>query len=243
MPAKPKFSVITVCFNCASMIERTLKSVADQTDADFEYIVVDGGSTDGTLDIIKRHSNTISNLVSEPDRGIYDAMNKGVKLASGDLVIFMNAGDTFASSDTLSKISASAEPDATVIYGDVIKTDSSGNEFIKKAEKPHNSHRMFFCHQSSLTSRKALLKHQFDLVHPYSADFKLIKQLYRQGAKFQQLEFPIARFDSSGVSNTKRSTALADNLKVLRETDTFFSLIKLSPRLIIPLIISKLRGK
>ena len=101
--------------------------------------------------------------ISEPDKGIYDAMNKGIRMAEGEWVIFMNAGDVFASDDTLSKV-FSVERDADVIYGDVIKGDS-----IKKAESPHNGHRMYFCHQSAFVRTSCLKEFPFDIQHRMSA--------------------------------------------------------------------------
>ena len=96
-----KVSVITVCYNAVSNIEKTIRSVLEQTYSDIEYIVIDGGSIDGTIDIINKYSNYITRFVSESDNGIYDAMNKGIKLSSGEWLSFMNAGDIYTSSNTL----------------------------------------------------------------------------------------------------------------------------------------------
>jgi glycosyltransferase involved in cell wall biosynthesis len=92
---KPLVTVITVCFNCKSDIEKTIKSVLEQTYDNIEYLIIDGGSTDGTVDVIKTYSDRLAYWVSEPDRGIYDAMNKGLQKAAGEWVNFMNVGDLF----------------------------------------------------------------------------------------------------------------------------------------------------
>lgn len=239
----PKFSIVTVCFNATGSIADTIDSVIEQDYTNFEYIIIDGGSTDGTLDIINRYADHIDTVISQPDRGIYDAMNKATRLASGHFIIFMNAADRFYSNDTLSRIAAAAEPDDTVIYGDVAKMKPDGTLSIRQAEPPHNSHRMFFCHQSAATARQALLEHPFDITHKFSADFKLYKQLIKAHARFKKVDFPIALFDTGGISNTRRSDGLSDNLKVLRETDSLMQRIKLAPRLLIPLLICRLRGK
>ena len=97
----PRVSIITVTYNAEPLLERTLQSVLAQRYADKEIVVVDGQSSDGTVAVIKRHAAAIQSWVSEPDRGIYDAMNKGVRMATGDWILFMNAGDTFASDDVL----------------------------------------------------------------------------------------------------------------------------------------------
>ena len=106
MNSQPKISVITVCFNSAGTIERTLASVASQTWNAIEHIVIDGCSTDGTLDIAKRFDSTVSKLVSEPDNGIYDAMNKGLRLATGEIICFLNSDDFYNAEDVLEKVAA-----------------------------------------------------------------------------------------------------------------------------------------
>jgi glycosyltransferase len=119
-----KITIITVAFNSAATIVETLESVARQTHANVEHIVIDGGSTDNTLALIATHGNRVSHLVSEPDRGIYDAMNKGLKLASGDLVGFLNSDDSYASADVLAQIARIATAQhADVLFGDLVYVD------------------------------------------------------------------------------------------------------------------------
>ena len=113
-------TIITVCRNHAKELEKTIQSVENQTWQKKEYIVIDGASTDETLEVIQQHGDSITQWISEPDQGIYDAMNKGIRLAQGQWVIFMNAGDTFASTDTLQRVFQESQ-EADVIYGDVIK--------------------------------------------------------------------------------------------------------------------------
>lgn len=238
----PLITIITVCYNAECLIETTLRSVAAQDYPHKEYIIVDGGSTDATLKLLCKYSNIISKQVSEKDRGIYDAMNKGVSMATGEWCVFMNAGDTFAGNDTLSKVFGESR-DADVIYGDVIKYNADGTVFIKKAEPPHNGHRMYFCHQAAFTRTKCLRQTPYDINHTMSADFKLYKLLWKQNCKFLQLDFPIAVFDSSGVSNTLRSRGLADNISVIRETDGWVDCLRLLPRLYFTYYMAKMRGK
>src|ERR1700761_5977921 len=106
---QPTLSVITIVYNNVRDIERTMLSVLDQSYQNIEYIIVDGASTDGTLDIIKKYGNRIARLISEKDEGIYDAMNKGLAAATGDYVLFMNSGDEFHSADTVSVVFAIAD--------------------------------------------------------------------------------------------------------------------------------------
>jgi glycosyltransferase involved in cell wall biosynthesis len=115
--AQPILSVITVVYNNAADIERTMLSVVNQTYKGIEYIVVDGGSIDGTLQIIEKYKDRIAKLISEKDKGIYDAMNKGLAIATGDYVLFMNSADEFYSADTVANVFA-AEPNADIYYGE-----------------------------------------------------------------------------------------------------------------------------
>jgi len=230
-------TIITVCRNHAQELERTIRSVESQTWQEKEYLVIDGASTDDTLDVIKAHEVSITRWVSEPDQGIYDAMNKGVRMARGEWVIFMNAGDTFASDDTLQRVFGSPQ-NADVIYGDVIK-----GELVKKAEAPRNAHRMFYCHQSAFVRTRCLREFPFDIRHRMSADFKQVKQLYLSGKTFLQLDFPVANFDTQGVSNRNRSAGLYDNIQVIRETDSLWEQMKLLPRLYFTYLLCKIRGK
>src|SRR5476651_1350657 len=114
---QPKLSVITIVYNNVRDIERTMLSVLNQTFGNIEYIIIDGASTDGTLEVIKRYQNRIAKLISEKDEGIYDAMNKGLTIATGDYVLFMNSGDEFYATDTVEKVFASA-PGADIYYGE-----------------------------------------------------------------------------------------------------------------------------
>ena len=164
-------------------------------------------------------------------------MNNGVRMAHGEWVIFMNAGDTFAGEDTLQRVFGSPQ-DADVIYGDVIK-----GEIVKKAEAPRNAHRMFYCHQSAFVKTSCLREFPFDINHRMSADFKQVKQLYLSGKKFHQLDFPVANFDTQGVSNRNRSAGLYDNILVIRETDNLQEQARLLPRLWVTYILCKIRGK
>ena len=230
-------TIITVCRNHAQELERTIRSVESQTWQEKEYLVIDGASTDDSLDVIKAHEASITRWVSEPDQGIYDAMNKGVKMAQGEWVIFMNAGDTFAGDDTLQRVFGNPL-DADVIYGDVIK-----GELVKKAEAPRNAHRMFYCHQSAFVRTSCLREFPFDTRHRMSADFKRVKQLYLSGKRFRQLDFPVANFDTQGVSNRNRSAGLYDNIQVIRETDRLWEQVRLLPRLWITYLICRIRGK
>ena len=242
MNTLPLISVITVCYQAAEPLQKTILSVRQQYYQPLEFIVVDGGSTDGTRDIIARHQDIITRWVSEPDRGIYDAMNKGVSMATGEWVIFMNAGDTFAANDVLLRIFKTvglAEGGSlSVLYGSVIK-----NGRVIEPHRFTNPHRMPFCHQSSLVRTSCLRELPFDVNHRMSADLKFFKQLLLAGHQFQQVPFPIAIFDTTGVSNARRSAGLADNISVIREVDNWRDRLRLLPRLYFVYFMCRIKGK
>ena len=233
----PIVTIVTVAYNALEALQKTATSVESQTFHNFEYIIVDGGSSDGTPLWLKTHQSQLLTWVSEPDKGIYDAMNKGVRMAHGEWVLFMNAGDCFASDDVLERVFHTL-PATDVIYGDVVK-----DGVVKKASSPHNAHRMFFCHQSCFVRKSCLSEYPFDTKHKMSADFKLIKQLWYAHKSFLQLDFPIADFDTKGISNTRRSDGIMDNIHVIQEVDKITEQIKFIPRLFFTYIICRIRGK
>lgn len=233
----PKISVVTVCWNALEQLRKTVDNVSTLKYDNLEYVVIDGASTDGSVDYLNSKREIIDILVSEPDKGIYDAMNKGARLATGDFVIFMNAGDTFASTHVLDRLSPYFNG-ADVVYGSVVR-----NGVVKPAEEPHNGHRMYFCHQSALTRRDCLLEYPFDTNHRMSADFKQFKQLYLAGKNFVRTDIPVANFDLTGVSNAQRSKGIWDNITVIRETDSLIDRIKLLPRLYFVYFMLKIRKK
>ena len=234
---QPLVTVITVCYNAREMLLRTMNSVWAQTYKHVEYVIVDGASTDGTLELLEEYGGRIDHWVSESDKGIYDAMNKGVSMAKGKWVIFMNAGDCFADNHVLENV-FSVPRQADVIYGDVVK-----GGVAKKASSPRNAHRMFFCHQSVFVKIESLKAFPFDISHKMSADFKQMKQLWLAGKQFLQLDFPIADFDVQGVSNTNRAVGLWDNICVIREVDSCLEQLRLLPRLYFVWLSCRLRGK
>lgn len=174
------------------------------------------------------------------DKGIYDAMNKGVRMATGDWILFMNAGDTFASDDVLQRLFDAVDPaQADVVYGDVVK-----GGVVKAAPRQYRLyHRMLFCHQSVLTRRSCLLTTPFDVRHRLSADFKFFLLQYQQGARFQYVPLPVAVFDTGGVSNRSRSKGLLDNIRVVCEVIPFPQRLLFVARLAVPYLMCRLRGK
>lgn len=237
MKQLPSVTIVTVTRNALQALTKTMQSVEAQDYPNLEYIVVDGASSDGTVDMLSQYGGRLARWVSEKDGGIYDAMNKGAKMASGEYVLFLNAGDTFVDADTVSRVFAESAG-ADVVYGDIMK-----NGKRKNAPMPRNCHKMYYCHQAAFTRRECLLQTPFDTRHRFSADFKQAKQLFLSGKSFEHVAIAVADFDTSGVSNTSRSRGLWDNVRVVCEVDSLADCLRFLPHLLLPYVMCKIRGK
>lgn len=213
-----KISVVTVCFNSQKTINRTIKSVAEQNNCNFEYIIVDGASSDGTIDIINSWQNKIPLvLISEPDKGIYDAMNKGVKLAKGDWILFLNSDDCFYSKDSLSQIELELKDNVDIVYG---ATEFAYDGFsVIRVPRPLPSFwkKMPFNHQSSLSRRNLLLQHPFDLKYRLAADYEFFLYAYKNGYSFREIDKIISVFYSGGVSTKYQYQAIKEYSHILKK--------------------------
>lgn len=206
--APPRVSVITVCRNAAATIAACLRSAAEQSFRDFEHVVIDGGSTDGTLDIIRRYAQSVTTLVSEPDRGIYDAMNKGVSRARGTFVIFLNADDYFANRDALRDAMAEieAQPDGDVYYGGLIVRDgSAAHRYMPPPPAEAAEEMVLGClpHQATLARRSTFERTgMFDLQWPRHADYDWwLKVLADPKIKVRRIGTFVASFALGGASS------------------------------------------
>lgn len=201
-----KVSIITVVRNAVSKIEPTLLSVFTQNYDNIEYIVIDGDSTDGTVDVINRHKNQISILISEPDEGIYDAFNKGVMLATGEWIAIMNAGDVFVDNDVLAKIFATKHyNDVDILYGDAISVDNGFESYEKSSDLLSDFVRHPVYRQGASFIRRAVHRNfLFDLSKARQLEFALdYEQMYRMyvgGCRFKRVPFAILKYELRGVS-------------------------------------------
>jgi glycosyltransferase involved in cell wall biosynthesis len=200
--AVPRVTVVTVVRNAASAIEGTIQSVLSQDYPAIEYIVIDGLSTDGTLDVIERYRDRIAQLRSEGDAGIYDAMNKGASLATGDWIIFMNAGDSFYASDTLSRLLPELHGGADVICGateEVLVDEIETRRFHVAPRSPQNLWRhMPTNHQAILVRREVQQHYQFDTSYQWCADHDLLARLHRDGKTFALVAQILCVYDCAG---------------------------------------------
>lgn len=232
----PKISVVTVVYNSAALIENTVKSIINQSYSHIEYIVVDGGSTDGTIDILNRYKKNISTLISEPDRGIYDAMNKGISLATGDFVVFINSGDKFSSPNVLEKIFSNPDAaQADVIYGDTDITDSDGNIIHSRRHRPPETldwksfkRGMLVCHQSFIARRNLI--DSYDLTYRYAADFDWCIRILKKSKSVHNSRQVISLFLEGGQTRKTIVPGLKERFRIMRHyygliSATFWNII------------------
>jgi glycosyltransferase involved in cell wall biosynthesis len=217
---KPTLSVITVVYNNARDIERTLLSVINQTYKAIEYIVIDGLSTDGTVEIIKRYEDRISKLVSEKDEGIYHAMNKGLAIAAGDYVLFMNSGDEFYAANTVQRVFAS-EPDADIYYGETEMMTEAGDILGQRRHKAPQKfnwrsfkYGMSVSHQAIYTRR--ILSDPFDRRYALSADIDWIIRAAKKAKKIVNVNQYVARYQVGGMSKTKHRQSLLERFYIMK---------------------------
>lgn len=199
----PLISIITVVFDGANCLEKTIESVGKQNYSNIEYIIIDGGSRDGTIDIIKNHEKEISNWVSEPDRGIFDAMNKGIDIANGEWIQFMNAGDTLYCNDTITQIAMHFTSTLNIIYGDTLLkySDNLPYKYKKAKEFKTIKSNIPFCHQSVFVKMKLMKEFKFDLTYRFAADFDFFLKLFKNKIyEYKRLSIPISIYDMNGVS-------------------------------------------
>lgn len=209
----PFFTVITVAKNARATIEETIKSVLDQNFQDYEYIVIDGGSSDGTSEIIDKYKNQVDLIISEPDAGIYDAMNKGIALASGIWICIINSDDSLLP-DSLGKVYLRANeteiPD--VIYGGVLTQSQRIFHFIHHTELEK---RMIF-HPATFISKSSYLRFgTFNLSYSIAADYDLCLRIFLGGGKFVALREPLAVYRTGGYSERNWSVSIREHNKVL----------------------------
>jgi len=203
-----KISVITICYNCKADLEGTIKSVLSQTYDNIEYIIVDGGSTDGTSDILEKYQNDISKLISEPDNGIYDALNKGVKAATGDI---------FVSTTTLSDIFNQQIPQGkTVLYSDFFLCQPDGSTTRRTTDRSIGE-----IHHQNIIYRR-LLHEQYGyyiITKPYIIS-DLLFFLAIPEAQYYKLSSPIAKVKAGGISDNQWCTEQAWAAKMIYGMET-----------------------
>lgn len=220
----PTVSIITICYNAAATIEKTLQSVTEQDYPNIEYLIIDGQSKDNTLDIVARYKAQISKVVSEPDKGIYDAMNKGMAAATGDYIWYVHADDQIYAANTLSQIMANHNQE-DFIYGKALLVNEQGEERSLETRKPHPDaatltwktmkQGMAISHQSMLVRRT--LSPEYDLTYRYVADFDWLIRVLKKSQSVRDTGTYWCRFAEGGISTQHRNASLKERFTILQK--------------------------
>ena len=219
-------TVVTVTYNAEDLLEETLLSVINQSYENIEYIVIDGASTDNTVEIIKKYADKISYWVSEPDEGIYFAMNKAIEKATGKWINFMNAEDTFFDLDTVKYIMEHKDNEAELLYGN-FKVKESGITF-KARDKTLWHRQMPFCHQTLFTQTTIMREYLFDTNFRLAADHNFIIRMYHNQKKFFHIDRTIAIFSMGGFAQNNELLMDVESIKVFLDNKVPESEIKKS---------------
>lgn len=220
-----KISIVTVSYNSAATIVDTLYSVALQTHPDLEHVIVDGGSKDATLQMVHAHGIANRKMVSEPDRGIYDAMNKGLSMATGEIVGFLNSDDIYADPKALERVAqAFRDPNIDVVYGDIVFVAQNDTTRVVRVWKSE-PYTLGMCsrgwmppHPSLYVRKSAYDKHgSYDLAFPAAADFEMaLRLLDRAKLKFAYVPFVQVRMRMGGQSTRSLKNIISGSREVSR---------------------------
>lgn len=228
--ATPVISVITVCYNAEKEIVATLQSVKEQTFTEYEYIIIDGASKDKTLEVISQSGVTPTHLISERDKGIYDAMNKALALAKGEYLMFLNAGDSLYSANTLQQIADVANGNPDVIYGDTAIVDADRNYLHSRKLRPPKDltsssfkNGMLVCHQAFLPKRELTM--QYDMAYRFSADFDWCVKILEKSKKCTQIDGFIVNYLQEGATTRNHIKSLKERFRIMTKHYGLFTTI------------------
>lgn len=207
-----KVSIITVVYNAADTIEQTIKSVIRQKTENVEYILLDGMSTDGTYEIIRKYKDDVDIIVHEKDNGLYDALNKGIMLASGEIIGIIH-GDDYYADGTISKVVAYYDTqDADILYGNALWFDKSGEDSLYACYNIEELwYRMAVPHPAVFVRKEAYLKHGlFDVRYAIAADYELMLRMYSEKARFVHVDEVLAYFRKGGLSAKRQEECIEE---------------------------------
>lgn len=215
----PLISIITVVYNSEAYIERTILSVLSQTYPNIEHVILDGASKDNTLSVIKQYDSKIAYCKSEKDTGIYDAMNKAQRLATGDYVMFLNSGDEFNDKEVLEKAIKSSN-DADVYYGDTLVTDEQGVPLYNRRLRPPSKlkwkdfrYGMLVCHQSIIIKRE--ISQEYNTNYKIAADIDWAIRSIRKAKTITNTRITISKFMEGGMSSIHHRKGLMERYEIL----------------------------
>ena len=225
-----KVSVITVVYNAGDVFETTLKSVRDQKYLHIEYIVVDGGSKDNTLELIEKYKEGISKWISESDEGLYSAMNKGLKMATGDYVIFLNAGDLFFDSEVLERIFDTSLALSDVYYGETMIIDKEGREIgMRRLKAPEVLtwksliDGMLVCHQSFIVKKS--IAPEYNIKYKIAADYDWMLNCLKKAGTITNTHQIISKFLDGGLNKQNIRKALKERFLIMIQSYNIFLVV------------------
>ncbi|MCB9772391.1 MAG: glycosyltransferase [Candidatus Omnitrophica bacterium] len=219
-----KFSIITVCLNAQNLIEKTVLSVLEQTYSDIEFIIIDGKSSDNTISILEKYKSQISQIISEPDKGIYDAMNKGINLSHGEFLYFLNAGDQLMSPNTLTEVAQfiKKHPTAELAYGDVKLQNSSDKWILNENTFSGEIRNLRYLYNNMFSQQRAFFKRtifdklgKFNTTYKIIADFDMAFRAYQSGLPFAYFNMTFVSIPLGGFSNIHLNQFFKERLRTL----------------------------
>lgn len=224
MKNEQKVSIVTVCYNAVEELEKTILSVINQTYTDIEYIVVDGGSTDGTKDIIHKYQHRITRYISEPDKGIYDAMNKGIDLATGEWINFMNAGDCFVNENVIANVAPALQGGHDIVFGNTIMVNGRHMKLSKGQLFPDRFPKIG--HQSSFVKTSLMKENYFNTNYIISADFDFLYKMFEEGKDFFYVNMEVALYNMDGTSSNHRGLLYREHCEIKRIVPSWSKIFK-----------------
>ncbi len=226
----PLISIITVVFNSVDFIEKTIKDVINQSYPNIEYIIIDGGSTDGTVEVLRQYNEFIEYWVSESDRGLYDAMNKGMKSATGDYLWFINSGDLPFDLTVLDNIFRANEQFADIYYGETQIIDTNGKTIgMRRHKAPQKLNwksllkGMLVSHQSIIVKKEIAVP--YNLEYNLSADFDWLIKVLKKAKSIKNTQLIISKFMDGGLTKKNLIPSLKERFKIMVENYGYFPTI------------------
>ena len=220
-----KFTIIVVSLNTKKDFLKTINSIKKQKFKNYEVIIVDGKSNDGTIEKINKIKDKKIKSIIGKDKGIYDAMNKGISRSLGDWVIFLNSGDLFYDQNVLQKISQKTKDKYEILYGDTVVRNQSFSYKIMAKKFTQVTVLMPFCHQSTAVKKNLLIKNKFSLKYKIASDFNFFIKIFNSKHFFYNMNIIISKVKFNGLSDINRNQVFNENIEIIKKNNYHFSLI------------------
>ncbi len=217
---QPLVSIITVTYNAEQFIERCILNIAAQTYKNIEHIIIDGNSTDKTKQIVEQYKTKVTTFISEPDKGLYDAMNKGIKIATGKYIWFINADDQIFAKETLQEVMNNCSENTDIYYGETLIVDATGKEIgMRRHSTPENLNYkslkkgMKVSHQSIIVRKE--IAGLYDLKYRFSADYDWVIKVLKKAKTICNTQIILSRFNDEGLTKKNVKTGLKERFSIM----------------------------